>query len=1183
MTYSKHVYIKRPFGLKGYFTKTDFFTINFYDLDIKRLYINKNAFLHVSFKLIGKVKYINFKKYRVDTVKQQFYLGQWQVDVTSNTLSLGKLKRNLEPKTMDVLLLLCQHQGQVVSSEEIVAQCWPKSMVGDNPVHKAITNLRRALGDKASSPEYIETIRKRGYRIVADVQFLGDERAKSTDSKWKSASPYVGLSAFSANESQVYFGRDTLVRELVSRTAELFNRNRPFMMVLGSSGSGKSSLVHAGFLPKLLDKQGINGLHAHDFLSIDLADINTNASPFAIVDEIAAHMLDWGSDEIGIFEGYSASLLADKLLTSPQSVVDIVKRFCEEHELQTKSAYSFYAFIIDRLEVFLADTKIEDKDKRAVFTLLETLSQSNLFLVVLISRNDFYPLISSFEVLMKNKSRGAHLDIAPPSLSELGQIIKLPALAAELQWEHDGTTNATLDDVILSDASLEPNCLPLLQYTLQELYLQRDGNLLKRDTYYALGKIDGAIGHKAESTYSQMPASVQNALNTVLPLIVNLSGMDNTMTSKTASWDELKGDDERRFVELMVEQRLFVSFLNQGQASFKVAHEAVLRKWERVQQWIAQHQNTLSIRAALYEQAKTWAENDKDDAYLLQSGKPLLDASTLLDAKYIRLSNAERELIHQSQRKFRRKNLFKAFTAALLAALSVISFAAMLHSNHSQALAERKRLEAENLMGFMIGDFADKLRSVKRMDLLEGISEQALKYVTQAQESQTGWIGSSTPKPSFELRFQHALSLQAMAEVRFYRDDAVTAQLLYKEADKRLGALLEEQPDNFKLLLAAGANAFWLGDIELRNYNFALADEQFNRYLRFSEEMLKVSANNPDALLELSYATNSIGSVAFRQQDFDKALSFFESSLTYKQQLFEKSESPIITASAVADTYSWIASTQIHKGRIHEAQLTFAKAEAILEKSLANYSGNAEIIETLSLIKMNAAKSSQFTEDLNTSIEHLNDAKKLLIQLLEQDPANSSWQSYYKHARALLDYHRSLNAISALHNHNVKQDITIDELLRDGARLSSKIYAVLSYQYRQEWQISRNLLAQINIEHAIEEDLNKNIKAKFINVRELENYVLYQIASIRQTHNDAGKNIDIVQKECETLFSLTNSVVNVSKHPLFLQAHVFAGYCLNKQTAVAKHRRQLAHMNVPMPLYFTNINKELINDNTSEL
>ena len=84
-------------------------------------------------------------------MKQQFYLGQWQVDVTSNTLSLGKLKRTIEPKTMDVLLLLCQQKGEVVSSDEIVAQCWPRSVVGDNPVHKAITNLRRALGDKVST------------------------------------------------------------------------------------------------------------------------------------------------------------------------------------------------------------------------------------------------------------------------------------------------------------------------------------------------------------------------------------------------------------------------------------------------------------------------------------------------------------------------------------------------------------------------------------------------------------------------------------------------------------------------------------------------------------------------------------------------------------------------------------------------------------------------------------------------------------------------------------------------------------------------------------------------------------------------------------------------------------------------------------------------------------------------
>ena len=60
---------------------------------------------------------------------------------------------------MDVLLLLCQQQGQVLSADEIIDNCWANIDVGDNPVHKAINQLRRALGDNASSPTYIDTIR----------------------------------------------------------------------------------------------------------------------------------------------------------------------------------------------------------------------------------------------------------------------------------------------------------------------------------------------------------------------------------------------------------------------------------------------------------------------------------------------------------------------------------------------------------------------------------------------------------------------------------------------------------------------------------------------------------------------------------------------------------------------------------------------------------------------------------------------------------------------------------------------------------------------------------------------------------------------------------------------------------------------------------------------------------------
>ncbi|PMG51998.1 hypothetical protein BCU91_15750 [Shewanella sp. 10N.286.52.B9] len=110
--------------------------------------------------------------------KDIFFFGDWQVDPNSNSLRQGKKTKQLEPKAMDVLLLLCQQQGEVLSSDDIVNQCWPEADIGDNPLHKVINQLRRALGDKATEPSYIETIRKRGYRTLAKVNFPIDHQTQ---------------------------------------------------------------------------------------------------------------------------------------------------------------------------------------------------------------------------------------------------------------------------------------------------------------------------------------------------------------------------------------------------------------------------------------------------------------------------------------------------------------------------------------------------------------------------------------------------------------------------------------------------------------------------------------------------------------------------------------------------------------------------------------------------------------------------------------------------------------------------------------------------------------------------------------------------------------------------------------------------------------------------------------------
>lgn len=133
-----------------------------------------------------------------------FYFGDWQVEPKSNRLRAGDTVKQLEPKAMDVLKLLCQHDGEVLSSDEIVSHCWPDFDVGDNPLHKIINQLRRALGDSASAPTYIETIRKRGYRTLAPIKYLlGDQQGAATNT-WQGASPFPGLQAYTPEHATVF-------------------------------------------------------------------------------------------------------------------------------------------------------------------------------------------------------------------------------------------------------------------------------------------------------------------------------------------------------------------------------------------------------------------------------------------------------------------------------------------------------------------------------------------------------------------------------------------------------------------------------------------------------------------------------------------------------------------------------------------------------------------------------------------------------------------------------------------------------------------------------------------------------------------------------------------------------------------------------------------------------------------
>ncbi len=111
------------------------------------------------------------------TTMRPFTLGSWRVEPASGTLSSGSIEARLEPRVMSVLCLLAWRQGEVVSQGEILDTVWESRFVGANTLAQAIHQIRKVLGDSAREPRYLETIHKRGYRLIREVDTSGRERS----------------------------------------------------------------------------------------------------------------------------------------------------------------------------------------------------------------------------------------------------------------------------------------------------------------------------------------------------------------------------------------------------------------------------------------------------------------------------------------------------------------------------------------------------------------------------------------------------------------------------------------------------------------------------------------------------------------------------------------------------------------------------------------------------------------------------------------------------------------------------------------------------------------------------------------------------------------------------------------------------------------------------------------------
>ena len=1063
-----------------------------------------------------------------------FFVGDWQVTPATNSLRLGEKVKQLEPKAMDVLLLLCEKQGELLSSDEIISHCWQNVDVGDNPLHKIITQLRKAFDDKASSPQFIETIRKRGYRVIAPIRFVLDDEQKASNIPWQGDSPFVGLSAFSPEQATVFFGRTKQIATLLQRTSAQISYGRAFCLLLGSSGSGKSSLVNAGVLPALMNSAGYDGFRVESYCQLDFADINKGR----LLLDLASTLLDLEVNDAPVLADISADALCELLITSPEQVIEQCK-----HALKQKTNHlKPYLFLfIDRLEVLLSSALFSEQERSQFLSLIELFASSDCMIIFSACRNDFYPHIVSQPSLMAGKANGAHFDLLAPTRAELKQMIRLPALAAGLKWQLDPEHQTPLDEILCNDTANNPDALPMLQYTLQQLYLQRSENdELLVSHYQALGGIEGAIGQKAEQVFTQLPKPQQAELGLILSRLITLNADGETLTSRAARWDELSNPAQNQLVQAMVDSRLFVSHLKNEQACFSLAHEALLRHWQRAIDWISEHQESLAIKSRLQHAAERWLNEQKHPDFLLAQGKPLQEAQSIANSPLFKISNSEAALLKASNKKTKRNKRLLQLTTGVFFVISVIAITMSVRSYHAEQVAQQKRLEAESLLGFMVGEFADKLRSVKRMDLLDGISNKALEYFTNQQHNDS-LFNFTDNQADFNNRFQYAQTLEAMGEVAYSRGKTDEAFTAFENARTRLEALLKTQPNNIELLTLAGANAFWLGQLNYDNSDYAATEPLFKKYHAYSETMYSLAPNDFNSIMELSYSHNSLGSLYLKQFNYNAAKRSFTESLALKNKALELKPYNKNLLRDKADTISWLASTEEKLGNFNDGLSMFKNAANELNIMLSKYPNDASLYKGLASNYIQQSYLLTYFTDKSRAYKKAEQATNAINYARLQDPENNQFQR---------TYFRFL-ALQLVLSNDIKSDNKANEIMRFLAQDRFNNTETINTQIS---------LIEYFFKIGLYEKAKKLLKELEINDDYKEKNVDSISARVALINAKTALNKDEKQRYCEIALNALGDKKTKSIYYTFplIQAHM----CLNKDSEITELKNSLIKLGI---------------------
>jgi WD40 repeat protein/DNA-binding SARP family transcriptional activator/energy-coupling factor transporter ATP-binding protein EcfA2 len=452
--------------------------------------------------------------------------------------------------------------------------------------------------------------------------------------------PYLGLRTFGEEQAAWFFGRDADTARLLER----LERTR-FLAVLGASGSGKSSLVRAGL---------VAALRAGALPGSDAWSVRVMRPGVVPLDALTAALrsLDAGHERRSL--GGRAVLVVDQL--------EEVFTLCSEEERQ-------HAFL------------------DGIVSAATTAGSSTVVVVTL--RADFYPRLASHPQLADLAS--AHQFLVTP-LDEIGlaEAIEGPARLAGLAIEPG------LTETILRDVARRPGALPLLQHALFELWQHRIDRTLTLASYREIGGVAGAIAQRAETTYAALSFEDQQVTRRLLLRLTDPGDSAYYTRRRVAMSEVASGVEDQAAVERIVvdltARRLLTSDAEDGQRYVEVSHEALIRGWPRLRDWVDEDRAGLLIHRRLTAAASEWDRLGRDDDVVYRGGRLAEaaawaerdpDASNQLERAFLAASRERAGADAEAERERRRR----AETLVALARRQSARLAAQARTSTARELA----------------------------------------------------------------------------------------------------------------------------------------------------------------------------------------------------------------------------------------------------------------------------------------------------------------------------------------------------------------------------------------------------------------------------------------------------------------------------------------------------------------